>query len=343
MSYLTRGVLALFLSSSLASAAEINIGVYGGDNAKAQQQAWHNSWSQESGHIANAVMLGGRLEPIREQVANGRSNYHVVELNSVDTAKACDSGLLERLSFANMGFNSQVLLKGAVNACGVGFLVFSNVLAYSPKYVKNPPKSWADFWDVNKYPGKRALRKTALYSLEFALMADGVEAKDVYTVLMTKEGQDRAFAKLSQLKPNIVWWRDENIPNILQRLSTGEIAMTSMFNGRIGKDLKARGVNFTWQDAIYDMDYWAIPKGVNNQEAAQSFIKFSLQPQNQRVFIGLIDYGPSNRLAMDLVTEEEKEALPTAPENIVQQLAVNEFFWADYGEQLERRFEQWVK
>lgn len=68
------------------------------------------------------------------------------------------------------------------------------------------PASWADFWDVDKYPGKRGLRKRAVYNLEFALLADGVKVEDVYRVLSTPTGVERAFAKLSELKPHIQWW-----------------------------------------------------------------------------------------------------------------------------------------
>src|SRR3989344_4878589 len=69
--------------------------------------------------------------------------------------------------------------------------------------VKATPTSWADFWDTKKIPGKRGMRKGARYNLEFALMADGVKPADVYKVLATKDGADRAFKKLTELKPNI--------------------------------------------------------------------------------------------------------------------------------------------
>ncbi|WP_187172480.1 extracellular solute-binding protein, partial [Enterococcus faecium] len=132
------------------------------------------------------------------------------------------------------------------------------------------PKGWADFWDVKTFPGKRGMRKGARYNLEFALMADGVPVKDVYKVLATKDGQNRAFKKLDQLKPNIQWWEAGAQPP--QFLVAGDVVMSTAFNGRIdaaqreGKNLKV-----VWNGSIYDLDYWAIPKGSPNKALAEQY------------------------------------------------------------------------
>jgi spermidine/putrescine-binding protein len=59
-------------------------------------------------------------------------------------------------------------------------------MAYNADKLKTAPTSWADFWDTKTFPGKRGLRKGAKYTLEFALMADGVAPKDVYKVLAAR-------------------------------------------------------------------------------------------------------------------------------------------------------------
>ena len=88
------------------------------------------------------------------------------------------------------------------------------------------------------------MRKGARYNLEFALMADGVKTADVYKVLATKDGADRAFKKLTELKPNIQWWEAGAQPP--QFLVAGDVVMTTAYNGRIdaaqreGKNLQDR-------------------------------------------------------------------------------------------------------
>ena len=37
-------------------------------------------------------------------------------------------------------------------------------------------------------------------------MADGVPVEDVYKVMSTPEGMERAYAKLDTIKPEIQWW-----------------------------------------------------------------------------------------------------------------------------------------
>ena len=57
--------------------------------------------------------------------------------------------------------------------------------------------SWRDFWDVQKFPGKRGMRKTAKYTLEIALLADGVPPGEVYKTLATPVGVDVLLRSLT--------------------------------------------------------------------------------------------------------------------------------------------------
>jgi len=321
-------------------ADQIKVGGFGGVNGQIQNKVWFEVYQKQSAHTIESIILNGDISKIRKQIAIGKDLYNLVELNSIDVTRACDEGLLERISFAEIGFNTKSLLNGATNACGVGFVVFSTVLAYNQNHVAHQPQSWADFWDVTNIPGKRGLQKTALYNLEFALMADGVPAQDVYKVLATTEGQNQAFAKLDQIKPYIEWWESNN--SILQKLTNGEVVMTSSFSGRITSERDKQGINFIWTDAIYDMDYWAIPKNSSNQDAVKDFIKFTLQVENQVAFISAINYGATNRLAMNDVAPELKIKLPTDSDNLSKQLAIDLYFWVDHGNELEKRFNDWL-
>src|SRR3546814_1538036 len=117
--------------------------------------------------------------------------WDVVEVETGDLGRGCDEGLYEQLDWSHIGQKSDFIPE-AVRRCGIGAFVWSTVLAYNGKLLKTAPTSWADFWNVKKFPGKRGMRKGARYNLEFALMADGVAPKDVYKVLGTPEGVDRA-------------------------------------------------------------------------------------------------------------------------------------------------------
>jgi putative spermidine/putrescine transport system substrate-binding protein len=147
--------------------------------------------------------------------------------------------------------------------------VYSFIMAYDGDKIKgDTPKSWSDFWNVKKWPGKRALRKGAKTTLEIALMADGVAPKDVYKVLGTPAGVDRAFKKLDELKPNLVWWEKGSQPP--QLLASGEVAMTDAYNGRIAAANEKDKKNFkiVWTNNLYTIDSWVIMKGSPNKAQA---------------------------------------------------------------------------
>lgn len=144
-------------------------------------------------------------------------------------------------------------VQGAVSECGAGIFLWSTVLTYNAAKLPQAPKSWADFWDVKTFLDKRALRKSATFTLEFALLADGVKREDLYKVLATPAGVDRAFKKLDQIKPNIQWWESGAQP--LQWLVSGDVVMTSAYNGRVTAAQKeGHDFHIVWNDSIYDMD-----------------------------------------------------------------------------------------
>ena len=223
----------------------------------------------------------------------------------------------------------------------MGAFVWSTVLAYNGDKLKTAPTGWVDFWDVKKFPGKRGLRKGARYNLEFALMADGVKAADVYKVLASKDGADRAFKKLSELKPHIQWWEAGALPP--QFLVAGDVAMTSAFSGRIdAAQREGQNLKITWTGGIYDLDFWVMPKGGANKEAAMKFIALASSADAQAEYARHISYGPTNNKAMAKIDAKTQALLPTSPANSKDALRFDVAFWADQGEALEKRFAAWA-
>ena len=225
-----------------------------------------------------------------------------------------------------------------------GGIVWSVALTYDGNKLTgdNVPKSWADFWDVEKFPGKRGLRKGAKYALEVALLADGVAPDELYDVLGTPEGVDRAFAKLDELRPNLIWWEAGAQP--LSLLQTGEVVMTTAYNGRITGLNRTEGTNMqiVWPQSIYAVDSWSILKGAENKDAGMDFIAFASKPENQVKLPQYIAYGLPNKEAAAAVPPELAKDLPTSPENMANSIALDVDFWIDNSEELTERFNAWV-
>ncbi|HBX56953.1 polyamine ABC transporter substrate-binding protein [Pseudomonas sp. UBA2684] len=338
--YLTFPALALAVACATpALAADLTVISFGGANKTAQTKAFYEPWEKSGSGKVIAGEYNGEMAKVKAMVDTNSVSWNLVEVESPELSRGCDEGMFEELDPAQFG-NPDDYVEGAIQPCGVGFFVWSTVLAYNADKLSSAPSGWADFWDTEKFPGKRGLRKGAKYTLEFALMADGVAPKEVYQVLATKEGQDRAFAKLDQIKPSIQWWEAGAQPP--QFLASGDVVMSSAYNGRIAAVQNESNLQVVWNGGIYDFDAWAIPKGAKDQDAAQKFIAFSVQPEQQKTFSENIAYGPANKNAVALLDPKLLKDMPTTPENIANQVAMNVTFWADYGEQLEQRFNAWA-
>jgi putative spermidine/putrescine transport system substrate-binding protein len=322
-----------------AAAAELTVINFGGANANAQKKAFYEPFEKQGNKIV-PVEYNGEQAKIKAMVETRKVTWDVVEVESPDITRGCDEGLFEKLDYAKIAPKSD-FLPAAVNDCGVGIFVWSTVMAYNGDKLRNGPVTWADFWDTKKFPGKRGLRKGARYNLEFALMADGVKSADVYKVLATPAGSDRAFRKLTELKPSIQWWEAGAQPP--QFLVAGDVAMTTAFNGRIdAANREGKNLKITWTGGIYDLDYWVIPKGTPNKDAALKFIAFASTPDAQAEYARNIAYGPTNKNALAKLDAKTLANLPTSPANSQDALQFNLKFWADQGEELEKRFAVWA-
>lgn len=312
---------------------------FGGANGAAQKKAYFEPFEKAGGKVTQ-VEYNGEQAKIKAMVEAKNVTWDVVEVESPDLIRGCDEGLFEKMDWAKIG-NKADFQKAAVHECGVGTFVWSTVMAYDGDKLKTSPTSFADFWDVKKFPGKRGMRKGARYNLEFALMADGVKSADVYKVLATKAGAERAFKKLTELKPDIQWWEAGAQPP--QFLVAGDVTMTTAYNGRIdAAQREGKNLKISWTGGIYDLDYWVMPKGTPNKEASLKFIALASSPDAQAEYARNISYGPTNNKALGKLDAKVLAMLPTSSANSKDSLQFNTGFWADQGEALEKRFTAWA-
>ncbi|HAT86578.1 MAG TPA: spermidine/putrescine ABC transporter substrate-binding protein, partial [Rhizobiales bacterium] len=208
-SFLAAGTALLAFSAlSVAThARDLTVVSWGGAYQDAQREAYFGPYTKASGNKVLDEAYNGETAKIKAMVETNNVTWDVVQMEAPELENSCDEGLLEVVNWEKLGGQDTVIEPAIIGECGVGTILWSVILAYdSEKLGQDGPKSWADMWDVKKWPGKRALRKTAKFTLEIALMADGVPADKVYETLATKEGIDRAFKKLDEIKEHIQWW-----------------------------------------------------------------------------------------------------------------------------------------
>lgn len=335
---------------------QVTVVSWGGAYTKSQVEAYHKPFIEGTGAKIISEDYNGGLAEIKAQVEAGNVTWDIVDVELSDAVRACDEGLAEEIDpsiLADAPDGTSAIddfIAGTLDVpCAVPTIVWSTVFAYDSEKMADGPKTISDFFDLDAFPGKRGLRKNPKANLEMALMADGVSPDEVYDVLSTDEGVDRAFAKLDTIKDDVVWWEAGAQPP--QLLADGEVAMTTAYNGRIFNAVAAEDKPFeiVWDGQVWDLDLWIIPKGAKNKEAAMDFLAFSTSTQPLADQASWISYGPARKSSSPLVASYNSKPelkmgpqMPTAPENFKKALQNDFEFWADNADELNERFNSWL-
>jgi putative spermidine/putrescine transport system substrate-binding protein len=330
----------------------LTIATWAGAYGQAQKRAFFQPFTKRFGYQLDTVTYDGDYEALEKQ--GDAPEWSLVDLNGEAMVRACDENRLERIDHSFLKPSpdgaplSEDFLPGAVQPCGIASSAWSAIVIYDQRLAVKPT-SLQDFFDTGKIPGKRLLPKQPRYSLELALMADGVAPDQVYATLATKEGQDRAFAKLSSIKDDILWW--EKPSEVFDRIVKNEAVMGLAFNGRAFMAIVGakQPLEILWDRQIYTFDYWAIPHGAKHQRVAKAFIGFATGPGPLADQARWIPYGPARRSAFALIGKhgeldlEMKPYLPTYEPNFSSALAFDGAFWRSHEKVFSQRFAEWVE
>ncbi|MCP4386270.1 MAG: ABC transporter substrate-binding protein [Hyphomicrobiales bacterium] len=343
----TSALALVAIAATPVSSQEMTAVSFGGAYGAAQKEHMVDPFIEETGINVLFEDYSGGVAEIKAQVEAGNVQWDAVDIEVIDLERACSEGLLEViprdiLPPGDDGTPAEEDFYPAAieSECGVGVIFWAVIFAYNTETIEGGnPTTINDLFDTKKFPGKRALRKRPQVNLEWALLADGVAPGDVYDVLSTDEGQDRAFAKLATIKDDIVWY--DSWSQAPQLLNDGGAVMVQSANGRIFGAIKDDGRPFVqvWDSNLYDLDVWSVVKGAPNKEAAFEFVAFAT---STKPLVGMEDvaYGPTRRSSQPLLSPGIADELPTA--HVDEGIKVDGIFWADFGESLGEKFNEWL-
>lgn len=334
---------AAVVAVNAAQARDFTIASWGGGYQDAQRKAFFEPFADVKGiTILEDTYLGGWAQ-FKAMQETGNRPWDVVQIEHSELVRGCEEGLFVPLDWSRIGPKEE-FVEPAVAECGLGVIAVSQLVAYNDDTVgPEKPTTIADFFDLEKWPGKRGLRSDPKGTIELALMADGVAVEDVYKVLSTNEGMDRAYAKLNSIKSEIQWW--EAGAQAPEWLISGDVMMSTAYNGRIDKANKeGKNLRMIWQNNVLFFDKWVIFKDSEHVDTAYEFLKFFADPQREANFTNDYTYGQPAKAAMQYIEPEVAAALP-AGDNIKDALDTGSEgsveFWLDNLDEVTERWAAW--
>jgi putative spermidine/putrescine transport system substrate-binding protein len=325
------------LLASSVQAAEITFAGYGGAYQDALSKAVLQPVAKELGISIHEDTTAGLVD-IRAQVQSNAVEWDIAETTIDQCARGQNEGLFEPLDYKVI--DKSGIPADVAQASYISNNFYSDVLAWNKaKFGTDPPKTWADFWNVKKYAGRRSLRSDPAEVLEIALMADGVTPDKVYPLDI-----DRAFASLEKIKPYIsTWWTSG--AQSQQLVTDGEVDLIGIWNGRISTAMHG-GANwdFTFDQGVLVPECFVIPKGAPHKDLAMKAIALSVSPQIVANLPKYIDYGPSNAKAYEngLISPQVAATLNTFPQNAAKQVQLRGAWWADNGAKVQERWSNFM-
>lgn len=348
------------MAITAASATDLTIVSWGGAYSASQQKAYHDPFMAKNPgvQILNDESSAEAVAKLRAMNEAGNVTWDIVDVVASDAIRLCDEGLAmeinpdEWLAPAPDGTSAADDFGDLlVSECFIPQIVYSTTFGYRTDMVGDtPPTDICAVFDTATYPGKRSLEKRPINNMEWALICDGVAAKDVYDVLSTDEGVDRAFAKLDTIKDDVIWWSaGAETP---QRLADGEVVMGSTYNGRLFSVIEEekQPVAMLWDWQVFDLDGWIIPTGLPEEkmQVIKDYIFFATDTQRLADQAKYISYGPARQSSAPLVGQHAELGIdmgphmPTDPNNAKNTLLYNYEWWADNRDDLDAKFQAWL-
>ena len=351
--------ISIMAMSAAQAQTSLTVVSWGGAYTASQQRAYHDPFMAENPDVTiiNDDGSANALAGLRAQAQAGNVTWDLVDMLPSDAQLACDEGIImqidpdEMLAAAPDGTPaSEDFLPGSLGECFIPQIVYSTVLVYNTEMFPEDqqPDSIMALFDVETYPGRRALQDRPGTNLEWALYADGVAPEDIYDVLSTPEGVDRAFAKLDTIKDHLVFWTEG--AQAPQLLADKEVSFTTGYNGRIFEASEVEGQPFQiiWDGQVVEWDGWVIPADGPNLETVMEYVYWATDTQRLADQAKFISYGPARASSAELVSThadlgiDMNPHMPTNPDNYFAPIVLDNDFWTDYGDELRERFANWM-
>ena len=317
------GVAAGMPKDASAQAKEIVFANWGGIASTAYGNYFGKPFEALNPGV-KVVMESGAptIGKIRAMVESKKVTWDVIDGSAFFAMTLGAAGMLEKIDYSVV--NKDLLLPGMAFEHGVAPYTYSNVMVYdASKFGADPPKNWGDFFNFQKYPGKRLMRRDANVQLEFLLLGDGVAIDKLYPLDIR-----RAFDLLKKHRKDLVFWSSGAESE--QLIRSGEAVMGNLWSlrAKVLFDESKGKLNFTWNQGALQPAGFIIPKGNPVGALVQRFLAYCVS--NEEAQLGLFGFfgnGPANKRAATRVSPDLRRFNPSDPDNVKVQFIHNADWW----------------
>ncbi len=324
--------------AATSAAEELVVVSTGGSFGAALKKIFFDPFTAETGieiiHVpATVQQQNGKL---RAMLKADNVEYDV--LTTTDDAVIGDAEVYQELDCAKVPNAAQYGVPGTCSGRSLLRTAGASMLVYkTDAFPAGGPRTWSDFWNIERFPGARCLIGGTTENhipLLAALSADGVPPEELFPIDM-----DRAVRKLEELKPHVAaYW--SSYSQSQQLLRDGECVASIMTNGR-AMSLRNEGFPLTlvWQGAFSNSAGWGIAAKAPNREAAYKFLDYWMKrPEAHLAFYRKFFYGTANRDVLKLLSAEEQADYYAHPENFVGQIALDTKWIGENLDTIRRRY-----
>lgn len=306
---------------------------FGGSYEESIRAAVFDPFSEATGAEILYDTDGSNVAKLAETVAAGAESPDLVDTETRTLAQFMADDLIQPLDFDALDV-SGIASQETINDYSVPWYQFSrNLFWNADAFPEGGPQTWAEVWDVERFPGTRSFPTYPTGVLEVALLADGVALDDLYPLDI-----DRAFAKLEEIKPYALFGGQEDVA-----IAQGEVVAGLYTLGRI-RDIQAGGANveYTWDGAVVSVQSLTVSKNAANPELAHEAIQFALEPEQQRAVLEALKYTPTVTSVLDELSAEERADLPGTPETNEVTFYIDGDWYAENWDEVSTRWQEFV-
>ncbi len=312
----------------------LTFATFGGAYEEAQRSAWLDEFTEQTGIEVKTDAYD--FAKLQAMVEAGDVYWDLIDA-SADAGLESTSELLEPID-CSVVTTCDTPAEGLINTdWRVAENFTAMVVGYNKDVVEGDPAGWADFFDTEKFPGKRSMPPwVSGGALEAALLADGVAREDLYPLDV-----DRALGKLDTIKDDIIWW--ESATQSAELLSSGETAFTLTFGPRIYALAVEddRPVAAMWDALLTVGSYLAVPKGTENKDAAMQLAAFITDQENNAKMAEYYPVGPGTAGATADAPAEIEDWLPS--NHLEKAVPQDDVYWGDNYANVDQKFQEWLQ